>query len=97
MSDIKGTMDSGGRLKKSCSKTWAALIKKIYEVYPLSCPRCSYLMRIISIINDHLVVEKILKHLDLWQPQAHSPPVNREAKIVEEVIYDYSSFDYLPS
>jgi hypothetical protein len=54
-------------------------------------------MRIIAIINDPLVVEKILKHLDLWQPQAHSPPVNEETKIVEEAIYDYSFFDYLPA
>jgi hypothetical protein len=54
-------------------------------------------MRIVAIINDHLVVEKILKHLDLSQPQAHSPPVNEETKIVEEAIYDYSFFDYLPA
>jgi hypothetical protein len=42
-------------------------------------------------------VEKILKHLDLWQPQAHSPPESKETKIVEEAIYDYSFFDYLPA
>ena len=54
-------------------------------------------MRIVAIINDPLVVEKILKHLDLWLPQAHSPPMNKETKIVEEVIYDYSFFDYLPA
>ena len=54
-------------------------------------------MRIISIINDQLVVDKILKHLDLWQPQAHSPPVSEETKIVEEAMYDYSFFDYLPA
>jgi len=46
-------------------------------------------MRIVAIINDQLVVEKILKHLDLW--------LNKETKIVEEVIYDYSFFDYLPA
>ena len=55
--------------KKSCSKTWAALIKKIYEVDPLTCPRCSHQMRIISIIDKPKTIEKILKHLNLWQPQ----------------------------
>jgi len=45
-------------------------------------------MRIVA-INDPLVVEKILKHLDLWHPQAHSPPVNKET-VFEEVSYDYS-------
>ena len=54
-------------------------------------------MRIVAIINDLLVVEKILKHLDLWSPQAHSPPGSKETKIVEEAIYDFSFFDYLPT
>jgi len=83
--------------KKACSKKWAELIKLIYEVNPLQCPKCLHEMRIVAIINDPLVVEKILKHLDLWLPQAHSPPMNKETKIVEEVIYDYSFFDYLPA
>jgi len=54
-------------------------------------------MRIISIIDQPEIVEKILRHLDLWPPQAHSPPVNEETKIIEEVMYDYSFFDYLPA
>jgi len=29
--------------------------------------------------------------------QAYSPPVSKETKIVEEAIYDYSFFDYLPA
>jgi len=76
--------------KKACSKKWAELIKLVYEVNPLQCPKCLHEMRIVSIINDPLVVEKILKHLDLWQPQAHSPPASKETKIAEEVIYDYN-------
>jgi hypothetical protein len=75
--------------KKACSKKWAELIKLVYEVNPLQCPKCLHEMRIVAIINDPHVVEKILKHLDLWQPQAHSPPVNKET-VFEEVIYDYS-------
>ena len=30
--------------KKACSKKWAELIKLVYEINPLSCPRCSHLM-----------------------------------------------------
>ena len=51
----------------------------------------------ISIIDSPEIVEKILRHLDLWQPQAHNPPVNKEIKIVEEAMNDYSFFDYLPA
>ena len=84
--------------KKSCRKTWAALIKKIYEVDPLCCPRCSHLMRIISIIDQPETIIKILRHLDLWHPQAHGPPLNKkEKKMVEETVCDYSFFDYLPA
>ena len=83
--------------KNICSKKWAELIKLLYEVDPLLCSQCQNEMRIVAIINDPFIVEKILKHLDLWQPQAHSPPVNEETKIVEETMYDYSFFDYLPA
>jgi len=88
--------------KKACSKKWAELIKLVYEVNPLLCPKCQHEMRIVALINDLPVVEKILKHLDLWHSQAHSPPVSKETKIVEdkiveEAIYDYSFFDYLPT
>jgi len=35
--------------------------------------------------------------LFLWRPQAHGPPVSEETRMVEEAIYDYSFFDYLPA
>jgi hypothetical protein len=65
-------------LKRRAVKKWAELIKLVYEVNPLQCPKCHQEMRIVAIINDPPIVERILKHLDLWQPQAHSPPVNKD-------------------
>jgi len=53
-------------------------------------------MRIISIIDQPETITKILRHLGLWQPQTHGPPLNKEEKIVEETVYDYNLFDYLP-
>ena len=32
--------------KKRCQKNWARLIRKIYEVDPLVCPKCNGQMRI---------------------------------------------------
>ena len=83
--------------KRSCSKKWASLIKKIYEVDPLTCPRCYHQMRIISIIEKSQTIQKILKHLNLWQPQAHAPPMSEDNEIIEDTIYDYNFFDYLTS
>ena len=55
------------------SKTWRELIKKIWEVDPLSCPRCGYEMKLISLIHEPDVIARILRHLGLWKrhPDAH--------------------------
>ncbi len=55
----------------------AWLSQKIYEVDPLTCPKCRGIMRIISFIEDREVIKAILKHLGLWLvklkpfPKAH--------------------------
>ncbi len=46
-------------------KNWARLIQKIYEVGPLTCPKCSSKMKVIIVIEDEGVIKNILKHLDL--------------------------------
>ena len=56
-------------LNISCATSWARLIKKVYEVDPLECPRCKGPMRVIALINDAGVVQRILKHLGLWAPR----------------------------
>jgi len=38
------------------------LIKRVYEVDPLLCPKCGGEMRIIAFIIDHDVVDAILRH-----------------------------------
>jgi hypothetical protein len=48
---------------------WARLIQKVYEVDPLKCTRCGATMRIIALIDDAGVIERILKHLSVWEPQ----------------------------
>jgi hypothetical protein len=48
---------------------WVRLIQKVYEVDPLACVNCGSNMRIIALIDDVDVVERILKHLKVWDPQ----------------------------
>ncbi|MBM3707623.1 MAG: hypothetical protein FJW69_04665 [Actinobacteria bacterium] len=50
---------------KVCSKSWARLIKKIYEVDPLLCSKCKGSMRIIAFIEDYKVIRKILDWLGI--------------------------------
>jgi len=37
---------------KQSRAAWARLIKKVYEAYPLSCPRCHNPMKVIAVITD---------------------------------------------
>ena len=63
--------------------TWARLIQKIYEVDPLTSPKPALSlskggqgqMRILAFIEDKEVIEKILKHLGLWDLKASPPKV----------------------
>ncbi|MCK4931952.1 MAG: hypothetical protein KAT01_07290 [Candidatus Aminicenantes bacterium] len=47
------------------SKDWAEMFRKVYEVDPLLCPSCGGKMSIISFIEDHKVIDKIIAHLKL--------------------------------
>ncbi len=53
---------------------WAEMIRKVYEVDPLICPRCKGKMRIISFITDYPVVDRILNHLKLIFVASKLPP-----------------------
>ena len=80
--------------EKSCKgyrKNWARLIQKIYEVDPLTCPRCHGPMAIISFIEAEDVIEKILKHLGLWEAKPRPPPPTAKAQpLLTEPYIDYS-------
>ena len=53
------------------SKTWRQLIQKVWEVDPLTCPRCGGMMKVIALIEEPAVVRRILEHLELWRaPEA---------------------------
>lgn len=42
---------------------WAQLIRRVYEVDPLVCPRCRGVMRVVSFITERRVIRRILDHL----------------------------------
>ena len=48
---------------RALRRSWAQLIRRVYEIDPLVCPSCGSEMRVIAFIIDHLVVDKILRHL----------------------------------
>jgi hypothetical protein len=83
-------------------KNWARLIKKIYEVDPLTCSKCQGRMRVISFIEDSEVIKKILKHLGLWlvkpkpPPRANGPPVGYHIDYADTQIPSYDDYNVDP-
>ena len=47
---------------------------KVWEADPLLCPNCGGEMRIVGLINERDVIEKILRHLGLWEPSVRAVP-----------------------
>jgi hypothetical protein len=57
-------------------RTWARLIKKVYEVDPLVCPNCAGKLKPIALIDDPDLIYRILKHCNLLdnEQEPRSPP-----------------------
>ena len=75
---------------KEFRQTWARLIQKICEVDPLICPKCQGTMRIISFIEELDIIEKILRHLGLWDIRNHDPPKPVISNFIPDLVYDFS-------
>jgi len=56
------------------SKSWAEMIRKVYEVDPLLCPKCGGRMKFIAFLTDHAVVDRIIDHLKLVFVAERPPP-----------------------
>jgi hypothetical protein len=55
--------------------SWARLVRRIYEVDPLLCPRCSGPLSMVAVITEQKVVSAILRHLE-----KHGEPTSVHAR-----------------
>jgi hypothetical protein len=79
-------IEEDGPSGKAARRSWARLIRKIYEIDPLECPKCGSRMRLVAFIEDELIVRKILKHLKLWEkPIPRAPPEPEQLPDIEYV------------
>ncbi|MGA2587753.1 MAG: hypothetical protein ABSF88_12120 [Candidatus Aminicenantales bacterium] len=67
--------------KPVLSKGWAAMIRKVYEVDPMVCPKCGGQMKVVAFITDYAAVDRIIDHLKLTFV-AEKPPLSR---VIEQV------------
>lgn len=50
------------------------MIRKVYEVDPLMCPRCGGQMKVISFLTEYAVVDRVFRHLELTFVAEKPPP-----------------------
>ena len=79
---------------KKRRSSWARMIRKIYGVDPLTCPKCGSLLKIIATIHDPAGLEKILRHIGRWDPP-RGPPVSTGHPAGQRVV-DYDEFSDFP-
>ena len=79
------------------SAKWRELIKRVWEADPLLCPKCQKEMRIVSLIDERDVIERILRHIGLWEQGVRVLPARAPPEVAEWVIepcYDDPFPDY---
>jgi hypothetical protein len=68
------------------------------EIDPLTCPKCQEPMAVIAFIEAEDVIEKILKHLGLWELTPRPPPRSTKSQpLSTEPHIDYSDTQICPS
>jgi len=67
--------------RRHCKRAWARLIRKVWAADPLACPKCGGRLRIIGFIDNPSVIEKILRHLKLWDTPERPPPPRRSTTL----------------
>ena len=60
----KGEADERAPAERRASMSWAQRLKRVFGIDLETCPACGGAVRIIACIEDPLVIEKILTHLD---------------------------------
>ena len=56
------------------SQGWSEMIRKVYEVDPLICPRCGGRMKVVAFLTEYAVVDRIIRHLELTFVAEKPPP-----------------------
>jgi hypothetical protein len=61
-------------LRRIPAKGWAAMIRKVYEVDPMRCPRRGGRMKVVAFLTEPPVVDRIIDHLKLTFAAEKPPP-----------------------
>ena len=57
------TVEAEPEAIRNAKRRWAELLRRIFEVDPLACPRCGHEMHIVAFITEPKTIDRILEHL----------------------------------
>ena len=63
-----------GADRAALRRRWAEMIRRVYEVDPLVCPRCGGEMRVVGFITQPALIKRILDHLRTRERVSRPPP-----------------------
>jgi len=64
---------------RSARRRWAELLRRVYEIDPLVCPKCGGEMRVIGFITEPTTIRRILDHLKAKARAQRGPPASATA------------------
>ena len=81
------TTDDSSSAERPAAMTWAQRLKRVFGIDIQTCAVCGGAMRIITCIEDAVVIEKILAHLEAKTaaaqpsrpPPCRAPPARRSS------------------
>jgi hypothetical protein len=68
------------------------MIRKVYEVDPMVCPKCGGTMKVVAFITDYAAVDRIIDHLKLRFIAEKPPPAQvftEVALVAAEETWEY--------
>jgi hypothetical protein len=67
--------------RRARRRAWAQLLRRVYEISPLTCPKCGAAMKIISVILDPAVIKTILDHIRKKKEAGPRPPPDEQSPL----------------
>jgi hypothetical protein len=77
-------------ISRAARAAWARLIKTVYEADPLRCPHFGGEMRVLSVIKEAAVIERILRHMGNRDHAGSEAPLS--VKCLRREIFQYSAW-----
>jgi len=69
---------------------WAELLRRTFEVDSLSCEKCKHTMRVVSVVLDPKVIQKIMKSLGIKEEIVGTDKTSRGPPQEENKPFDES-------